>query len=108
MNQQKILELIHASQSTLKHELLVKYPEAKYDVLMLLKSMSIIEKYMIQAQSQEQEKLELLKNYFKFPVENLDHSMQQLCAEIRTDFDFNTLEVLKQLNQLDLKITQTG
>ena len=57
MNQQKILELIQASQATLKHELMPKHPESRYNLLMLQRSFEIVKNKMVLKSLHIEEKL---------------------------------------------------
>lgn len=108
MNQEQILQLIEASQATLKYELQAKYPESKYHFLMLQRSLQILKNYIECSAQQEQQQLEIYQNYFNFPVDDIEQSTEQLCREMRSQFDLQALTILKQLNQLDLNITQAG
>ena len=105
MNQQKIMELIHASQTTIKVELMQKHPESKYNLLMLLRSLSIIEKHVRLSAEQQQQQLTILADYFKFPVSDAQQGLEQLSKEMRHQQQMPLPEVLKQLNQLDLNLT---
>jgi len=59
MNQSQILQLIDASQATLKHELQVKHPESKYHLLMLQRSFQLLKNYIEVAAQNEQQRLEI-------------------------------------------------
>ena len=108
MNQAQILQLIDASQTTLKHELQVKHPESKYHLLMLHRSFQILKNYIEVVAQNEQQQLDIYQNYFHFPVNDLEQSTEQLCSDMRKKFDIQALEALEQLNQLDLNITKAG
>lgn len=108
MNQEKILQLIEASQATLKHELQLKHPESKYNILMLQRSFQIVKNYIENLAEKQQRQLDLYQDYFQFPVSDLEQSTEQLCTEMRKQFDRQALEMLEQLNQLDLAITRAG
>ncbi len=108
MNQAQILQLIDASQTTLKHELQVKHPESKYHLLMLHRSLQILKNYIEVVAQNEQQQLDILQNYFHFSVNDLEQSTEQLCSEMRKQLDIQALEALEQLNQLDLNFTKAG
>lgn len=108
MNQAQILQLIDASQATLKHELQVKHPESKYHLLMLQRSFQLLKNYIEVAVQNEQQRLEIFQNYFHFPVHDPEQGTEQLCAEMAKQSDLQALELLQQLNQLDLNMIKAG
>lgn len=108
MNQTQILQLIEASQATLKNELVSKHPESKYHILMLQRSFQLVKNYIESAAQNEQQQLKILQDYFQFPVQDLEQSTEQLCAEMAKQSDLQALQLLQQLNQLDLNMTKAG
>ncbi|WP_104503872.1 MULTISPECIES: hypothetical protein [Acinetobacter] len=108
MNQERIIQLIEAGQSLLKHELQLKHPESKYSLLMLQRSFQILKNYIESQSEQEQKQLDIYQNYFHFPITNAVQSADQLCVEMRENFDMQALAVLEQLNQLELEIIKAG
>ena len=108
MDQQKILELIQASQTTLKQELLPKHTESRYNLLMLQRSFEILKHYVEVQEHIQSKQLEIFQQHFKFPVNDTVQGMEQLCHELRAEFDADTLNVLQQLNQLELDIVAVG
>lgn len=108
MNQHKILELIQASQATLKHELMPKHPESRYDILMLQRSFEILKNYIAVQEELKAKQLEIFQSHFKFPVDDTAQSVEQLCRELRQKCDMESLVVLNQLNQLELDVVAPG
>ena len=108
MNKDYILQLIDASQVTLKQELLVQHPESKYQLLMLHRSFQILRHYIEMGTQNEQQQLQILQDYFQFPIHDVAQSTAQLCVEMQKRSDLQALQVLTQLNQLDLNISQAG
>lgn len=108
MNQTQILQLIEASQATLKHELQAKHPESKYHLLMLQRSFQILKNYIEVAAQHEQQQLDIYQDYFQFPVSDAEQSNEQLCLSMQKQFDAKAFAVLQQLNQLELNMIKAG
>ena len=104
MNQQDFIALIQASQSTIKEELLLKHPESKYDLLMLVRSFDLLKNYIQQANQHQAIYQDTLKNALGDDQE-IDQSLEQLCAKLRQDICENDLEILRKLNNVDLSIS---
>ena len=108
MNQSQILQLLDAGQATIQQELLSKHPESKYSLLMLQRSLQIVKNYLEVVAQNERRQLDILENYFQFPIDDVEQSQQQLCADMHKQFDRQALQVLHQLNQLELNIIKAG
>lgn len=105
MKQQDFLDLILASQTTLKQELLPKHPESKYQLLMLQRSFDLLAHYIVQAEAYHNENLNALQQYFQMPIEDVQEGIQQLAEELRLQVKSETLNTLRRLNQADLSIS---
>lgn len=105
MNQQQFLDLIQASQTTLKHELMTKHPESKYQLLMLSRSFELVKQYLIQQNQHQKLTADALQNYFQLPISSLEEGLTHLCEDLRQQHQTHALETLQRLNQADLRIT---
>ena len=105
MKQQQFLDLIEASQTTIKQELLDKHPESKYQLLMLSRSFDLLKHYITEQYQSEQQSKIALADYFHMPITNLDDGIEHLCEHLRHHIEPHHLELLQQLNRADLKIT---
>ena len=108
MNQQKILELIQASQATLKHELMPKHSESRYNLLMLQRSFEIVKNYIESSEYAQTKQLDLFQQHFQFPVQDVEQSMEQLSQDMRTAFQPDAFAILQQLNELEMSLIKTG
>lgn len=105
MKQQDFLDLILASQNTIKQELIHKHPESKYQLLMLQRSFDLLRHYIVQADDYEAKNLAALQQYFQMPVNNVQEGIKQLSEDLRTEHNPQVLATLRQLNQADLNIS---
>ena len=108
MNQQKILELIQASQTTLQHELMPKHPESRYNLLMLQRSFEIFKNYIELSGHAQAKQLDLFQQHFQFPIQDAEQSMEQLSQDMRTAFQPDAFAILQQLNELEMSLIKTG
>lgn len=104
MNQQDFIALIQASQTTLKEELLVKHPELKYDLLMLVRSFDLLKNYISKSDDYYKTYQSAL-NSASAKDEDIEQSIAQLCSKLRDEISEEDLSLLRQLNQADLSIT---
>ena len=108
MKQQDFLDLIKASQTTIKQDLLPHYPESKYALLMLIRSFDLLREHIVQQESYQHKYQQALTDFFRMPILNIDEGIQTLCKEIREDQDLpveQVLQTLRHLNQADLSIS---
>ena len=105
MNQQQFLDLIHASQTTIKEDLLAKHPESKYQLLMLSRSFELVKLYLSQQSQYQQDTSKALEAYFQLPILDIEEGIQHLCQDLRHQPQAHTLETLQRLNQADLMIS---
>ncbi|RSO58810.1 hypothetical protein EA756_06385 [Acinetobacter lactucae] len=107
MKQQKILDLINASQALIKSDLLPNSATHKYQLLMLIKTFEILRAYIEQGESLVARENGILQDYFHFPIQNFEDAFAQLCSDLREDVHIeNVQQLLQDLNREDLKITE--
>ena len=105
MKQHQFLDLIAASQTTIKQELLDKHPESKYQLLMLSRSFDLLKHYINQQQQTEKDRKLALEEYFHLPIQHHDAGIEHLCEQLRHHTEPQQLALLNRLNQADLSIT---
>ncbi|EOQ72820.1 hypothetical protein [Acinetobacter lactucae] len=108
MKEQKMIDLIKASQAVIKNELLPQSGSQKYNLLMLMRSFEILQAYILQKETCSFHSSGILQDYFSFPIKDVDDAIQLFIADIREGKQSeHTFEILKALNSEDLKITET-
>ena len=108
MKEQKIIDLIRASQAIIKSELLPQMSQNKYELLMLLKSFEILRAYILQQEAFSQHSTGILQDYFHFPIKDAQEAMVQLCSDLREGVQIgNVLELLEALNAEELKVIES-
>lgn len=108
MKEQKIIDLINASQAVIKSELLPQMNQNKYDLLMLLKSFEVLRAYILQKDGFAQRSTGILQDYFHFPIKDDQEAMAQLCSDIREGIHIeHVLELLEELNEEELKLIES-
>jgi len=107
MSEQKIIDLITASQAVIKKELLPQSGSQKYNVLMLMRSLEILQAYILQKETFSLHRSGIVQDYFSFPIKDVDEAIQLFISDIREGKQSDqTFEILKSLNSEDLKITE--
>ena len=104
MKQQDFIALIEASQTTLKQDLLIKHPESKYQLLMLLRSYELLKQYILQAKQYDHEYTTTLNQCLN-SEQSITSNLENLVDSLRDNIDPNMLLLLRTLNNADLKIT---
>lgn len=105
MNQEKLLMLIQASQDCLKHELIPKHSESKYELLMLLRSFDLLKQYITHAAQQDQSIQATLHEIYGVPITNIEEGLQHLSQDLRQDYQIDWYNYLVKLNRAELAIT---
>ncbi|HCA5182050.1 hypothetical protein U2E86_00065 [Acinetobacter baumannii] len=107
MSEQKIIDLIKASQAVIKNELLPQSGSQKYNLLMLMRSLEILQAYILQKDTSTLHRSGILQDYFSFPIKDIDEATQLFISDIREGKQSDqTFETLKALNLEELKITE--
>ena len=107
MKEQKMIDLIKASQAVIKNELLPQSGSQKYNLLMLMRSFEILQAYILQKETCSLHSSGILQDYFSFPIKDVDEAIQLFISDIREGKQLDqTFEILKALNSEDLKITE--
>ena len=105
MKQQQILDLIQASQTTIKQDLLQAHPDSKYQLLMLSRSFDLIKHYISEQQQAQQLSRHSLEQYFSLPILDLEEGIRHLAQDLRHQLPSDALTTLQKLNEADLMIT---
>jgi len=107
MSEQKIIDLIKSSQAVIKNELLPQSGSQKYNLLMLMRSLEILQAYILQKDISTLHRSGIVQDYFSFPIKDIDEAIQLFIADIREGKQSeHTFDILKALNSEDLKITE--
>ncbi|MFW6699103.1 hypothetical protein ACODTP_16495 [Acinetobacter pittii] len=107
MSEQKIIDLIKASQASIKNELLPQSGNQKYNLLMLMRSLEILQAYILQKDISTLHRSGIVQDYFSFPIKDVDEAIQLFISDIREGKQSDqAFEILKALNSEDLKITE--
>ena len=108
MKKQKILDVINASQTLIKSDLLPNSATHKYELLMLIKSFEILRAYIEQGEGLVAREKGILQDYFHFPIQNFEDAFAQFCTDLREDvYIENVQQLLHDLNREELKITES-
>ncbi|MFC3901351.1 hypothetical protein SAMN05421749_1013 [Acinetobacter marinus] len=108
MHAEKIIELINASQASIKSELLPNTSTHQYQLQMLIKSFEILKQYITHGSTLAMSEKKALERYFQFPIDNIDDARAQLCMDIREGSPIENIHVLlKSLNENELNITES-
>lgn len=107
MKQQKLIDLINASQATIKTQLLPEATKHKYELLMLIRSFELLKSYILQKDAYLSESRDVLQDQLQMPVADLDEALQALSSDIRLGkVDNNIMPVLQALNQAEFSLTE--
>ena len=108
MKEQKIIDLINASQAVIKSELLPQINQNKYELLMLLKSFEILRAYILNKEGFSQHSTGILQDYFHFPIKDAQEALVQLCSDLRENVQIdNVLELLEAMNTEEMKLVES-
>ncbi len=105
MNKEKLLMLIQASQDCLKHELIPKHGDSKYELLMLLRSFNLLQHYLMQSEQQDQSIKDTLHEVYGVPISNIEEGLQHLAQDLRREYQADWYGHLVKLNRAELAIT---
>ncbi len=105
MKQQKFIDLINASQTTIKDELLPNTYN-KYQLLMLMRSFELLKCYVLEEERYNSNTNYLLQQLFEIPIADNEEALKLLSRNIREgNKDTNLVAVLEALNNEELKFT---
>lgn len=103
MKQDRYIDLINASQATIRNELL-STSDKKYELLMILKSFELLKGYILEKGAYKFKVNRLLQDLFELPISDNQEALELLCLNIREGKNYSDISsILELLNNEDLK-----
>lgn len=103
MKKDKYIELINASQATIRDELL-STSNKKYELLMILRTFELLKGYILEKEAYKLKVNKLLQDFFQLPISDNEEALELLCLNIREGGGYSDMfSILELLNNEDLK-----